>query len=124
MIATRKVRNNNFPINSKKELLMQSLTKFFRNEKMLNNIEESIEILKNSKIDFEFRTTVVPSLLKKKDILKIARWIGPAKKYYLQNFRAEKTINSHFEKVKPYPRETLLEIKKAISHFFEICEVR
>jgi len=90
----------------------------------IKKIEESIDILKNNRIDFEFRTTVVPTFHTKEDILKIARWIGPAKKYFLQNFLPEKTIDPKFEKIKPYPQEYLLEIQKVISPFFEICQVR
>jgi len=90
----------------------------------VKKIEESIDILKESKIDHEFRTTVVPTFHKKEDILKIARWLNPAKKYYLQNFRPEKTINPKFEKVKPYPQEYLVEIQKAVSPSFEICQIR
>jgi len=99
------------------------------------NIEKSIETLKNSKIDSEFRTTVVPTLHNKEDILKIARWIsqpthlrpsgfGGQRKYFLQNFRPEKTINPNFKKIKPYPLEYLLEIRNAIAPFFEICQIR
>jgi len=87
-------------------------------------IERSISLLKENKIDYEFRTTVVPFLLEKEDILKIAKWIFPAPKYYLQNFRPEKTIDSKFEKIKPYAQEYLLEIQKAISPFFETCQIR
>jgi len=90
----------------------------------IENIEKSIKILKENKIDSEFRTTVVPSVLEKDDILKIAKWISPAKKYYLQNFRAEKTIDPKFEKIKPHPDKYLSEIQKAISPFFENCEIR
>jgi len=90
----------------------------------VKKIEESIDILKESKIDHEFRTTVVPTFHKKEDILKIARWLNPAKKYYLQNFRPEKTIDPKFEKIKPYPQEYLVEIQKAVSPFFEICQIR
>ncbi len=93
-------------------------------ERVIKNIAKSIDILKEGKIDFEFRTTVTPNLLKKEDILKIVRWISPAKKYFLQNFRPEKTVNPKFEKIKPYPPKYLLEIQKAISPFFEICQVR
>ena len=91
---------------------------------VLKNIEKSIDILKKSRIDYEFRTTVVPGLHGKKDILKIVHWIKPAKRYYLQNFKGEKTINPEFESLRPYPREYLLEIQKAISPFFDVCEVR
>jgi len=90
----------------------------------VKNIEESIKILKNAKIDFEFRTTVVPTILDKEDIIKIAQWLSPAKNYYLQNFRPEKTIDPKFEKVKPYPEEYLREIQKSITSFFEICQTR
>ena len=67
---------------------------------------------------------MVPTVLKKEDILKIARWISPAKKYYLQNFRPEKTIDPKFEKIKPYPEKYMSEILKAVEPFFEICQMR
>jgi len=90
----------------------------------IEDIEESIKILKEGKVDYEFRTTVVPTVLNKEDILKIAKWIRGTKRYYLQNFRPEKTIDPEFEKIKPYPQKYLLEIQKAISPFFEVCQVR
>jgi pyruvate formate lyase activating enzyme len=90
----------------------------------LKNIERSIEILKKSKIDYEFRTTIVPGLLNKKDILILASWISPAKKYFLQNFQKEKTVDPKFQKAKPYSEKYLLEIQKGISSLFEICQIR
>lgn len=98
--------------------------------KIIKNIERSVEILKEGKIDYEFRTTVVPTLLEKKDILEIGKWLSSLSpgqklpKYYLQNFRPEKTIDPSFEKIKPYPQEYLLEIQKALLPFFEVCQVR
>jgi len=67
---------------------------------------------------------VVPTVLDKNDIIEIAKWLSPAKRYYLQNFRPEKTIDPKFEKIRPYPDEYLSEIKKAISSFFEVCQIR
>ncbi len=90
----------------------------------VKDIEASLKILKEEKTDYEFRTTVVPTIHTKEDILKIVRWISPAKRYYLQNFRPEKTVDPNFEKIKPYPQEYLLEIQKVILPFFEICQVR
>ncbi len=89
----------------------------------LDKIKKSIDIIRNSGVDYEFRTTVNP-LLEKEDIFKIARWILGAKKYYLQNFRPEKTINPKFAELKSYPEKNLLEIQKAISPFFETCQLR
>ncbi len=96
---------------------------FFDNTK-IEDIQKSIDILKEGKIDYEFRTTVVPEVLKKEDVVEIAQWISGAKKYYLQNFRAEKTIDPQFEEKKPYSEEYLLEIKKEISSLFDVCDVR
>lgn len=89
-----------------------------------NKIEESVEIIKNSGADYEFRTTVVPGLHSKDDIVQIAKNIAPAKRYYLQNFRPEKNLDPEFEKVKPFPKEFLLELQKEISPLFEVCQIR
>jgi len=97
-------------------------------EKALGNIadkiEDSIHILKDSNIEFEFRTTLVPGLLDKEEILKIVHWIRPAPKYFLQNYRGEKTVDPKFSCLKPYPEEYLLDIRKTIAPFFEVCRVR
>lgn len=79
-----------------------------------DKIEESVEFLKKNKVDYEFRTTVIPDVLKKEDILSIAKWLKGAKKYYLQNFRPEKTLDPKFEKIKPCSDSYLAKIQKEI----------
>jgi len=92
---------------------------------LLKNIERSIDILKQADIDYEFRTTMIPKLLGKEDIIEIVRWIGPAKKYCLQNFQGERdTVNFEFKEINPCLKEYLFDIQKIISPYFEICEVR
>ncbi|MBL7142159.1 MAG: anaerobic ribonucleoside-triphosphate reductase activating protein [Candidatus Pacebacteria bacterium] len=90
----------------------------------LQDIKESIGIIKNSGLDYEFRMTVVPSLHEKEDVIQIAEEIGPAKKFFLQSFLPEKTIDPDFEKIKPYSQDFLLAIKEEISGFFGVCQVR
>ncbi|MCX6723826.1 MAG: anaerobic ribonucleoside-triphosphate reductase activating protein [Candidatus Staskawiczbacteria bacterium] len=91
----------------------------------IDKIKESVGFLKNGKLDFEFRTTVVPTIHTKEDFLEIAKWIGGKNvKYYLQNFRAEKTIDPEFEKVKPFKKDFLDEIVKEISPYFKLCQLR
>ena len=91
----------------------------------MENIKESVEFLKQGNVDFEFRTTCVPTIHKKEDFLEIAKWIGgPNIKYYLQNFVGQKTIDPEFEKVKPFPKEFLEEVAKEISSQFKICQLR
>jgi pyruvate formate lyase activating enzyme len=91
----------------------------------LKDIEESVSLFKKSLIDFEFRTTVVNTIHTKEDFLDIAKWIGGQNvKYYLQNFRPEKTIDPAFEKIQPYKDQWLKDIAKEISPYFEECKVR
>lgn len=97
----------------------------------IRNIEESIKILKEAKIDSEFRTTVVPNLLKKEDFLEIGQWLKRGKKYFLQQFRPgeiygerKRTIDSSFSKIKPYSEETLNKFCSILKPYFKICQVR
>ena len=74
--------------------------------------------------DYEFRTTVVPGLHRKADFLSIARWLEGAKKYFLQQFRPEDTLDPAFGKIRPYSDEKLAEFCQIIKPYFEVCEVR
>jgi pyruvate formate lyase activating enzyme len=90
----------------------------------VEDIEKSVDILKEGKIDFEFRTTVVPGILTKDDVVKMAEWISPVRRYYLQNFKDEKVLNEKMGGVKPYSYDDMKEIKDKISPLFEECEIR
>ena len=77
----------------------------------------SLNILKNSYIDYEVRTTVVPGLNDNKgDILKICEFIGSVNVYVLQQFRPEKeTIDPKFSSIPKMDEkqlENLAEIAK------------
>ena len=50
------------------------------------NIKNSIEIIRTSGVDYEFRTTVTKELHTPQDFVKIGQLIKGAKKYYIQNF--------------------------------------
>ena len=91
----------------------------------IEKIEQSVKILKENKIDYEFRTTLVPGLVGKEDVLEIVKWINPAKKYFLQNFQVQgETVDPSFANVNPYPKNYLQEIQKEIVSSFDICEIR
>lgn len=52
----------------------------------ISKINESIDFLMSSGIDYEFRTTVVAELHTPQDIVSVCRRISGAKRYFLQNF--------------------------------------
>jgi pyruvate formate lyase activating enzyme len=53
----------------------------------LVKIEQSIDIIKNSGIDYEFRTTCVPGIHSEEDFFELADWLEGSKNYYIQEFR-------------------------------------
>jgi pyruvate formate lyase activating enzyme len=79
-------------------------------------IKKSIELIKNF-ANHEFRTTVVPTLHEKEDILKIASMLQGAKVYYLQTFSPQKTLDEKFQKILPYPKEFMEKLAEECSKF-------
>ena len=60
-----------------------------------DTIKETIELVKESGIDYELRTTCVPSFVTLDDFRKIKNEIGSVKKYYLQQFVNKATLDPH-----------------------------
>ncbi|MDI6732082.1 MAG: anaerobic ribonucleoside-triphosphate reductase activating protein [Candidatus Margulisbacteria bacterium] len=79
----------------------------------LDKVKQSIKIIMESGIQYEFRTTIVPTLLETADIEAIAKYIAGAEKFVLQQFVPENTWDNSLRKVKPYPREKLEEMVAA-----------
>ncbi len=88
------------------------------------NISQSIELIRNSGIDYEFRTTAAPNLIDRKEIKKIGQWLEGAKSFALQQFRAEKTLNKSWQKIKPYSEKELKEMVKILKPYFKQVELR
>lgn len=65
-------------------------------------IKESIRLIMNCGIDYEFRTTVLRERLSAKDILDIGREISGAKRYILQKFIPRKILSEDFMAAETY----------------------
>lgn len=91
----------------------------------LRAIRESLSLLLSSGVEYELRTTVVPTLLEERDLLEIAGEIRGARRYYLQQFRCTPHhLDERFSRLPPYPRQFLEEIARKISGYFGKCAVR
>jgi len=53
----------------------------------LGNIDKSIEILKSSNINYEFRTTLIKEFHTVEDMEEISEWIKGAKNYFIQKYK-------------------------------------
>jgi len=91
----------------------------------VEKVEQSVAILKASGVTYELRTTVVPTLLSKADVVKIAEWIGPAEKYFLQSFQAKTgTVDPALAQIEPYSDAALGEMRDAVASSFRVCKIR
>ena len=84
-------------------------------------------ILKNRQIESEFRTTVVPKFLNKKDIEWLGRKLFPQKcpvALVLQQFQNQKTLDPSLKKISPYSEEQLKELQETALKYFQKVEIR
>lgn len=65
----------------------------------VERIKLSVQMIMNSGIPYEFRTTVVPGIHKKEDFDKIVKWIKGASAYYLQEYRETKMLDPKLKKL-------------------------
>jgi len=68
---------------------------------ILDSVMKSVSFLMDSDMDYEFRTTVVPSLHSEGDIQEIAKWIQGARSYVLQKFRPENAWRRSLRRLSP-----------------------
>ena len=90
----------------------------------LEDIKKSIKMIMSSKIEYEFRTTIVKSQLSVKDLMGIGKLIKGANIYYLQKFVSSKANDDEFLKKKTYSDEEFEEIRKDILKYVKNCKIR
>jgi len=90
----------------------------------MKNIYESIEILKNSGIKYEFRTTYLPEL-DKDDINEIATtMVKGNSKYYLQQFRNKITNDVAYHNYMPHKPDYVMSTAHMVEANIGMCGVR
>lgn len=88
----------------------------------LMNIQESINIIQNSNIDYEFRTTLVKEFHNVDTMINISNWIKNPQKYFLQKFKpSENCIENNLREVDV---DTANEFKKILLTKFKNVELR
>lgn len=80
----------------------------------LDSIKKSMELLKENKVDYEFRTTIINEHHTLQDILEIVKEIGDSK-YFLQNFRmSDDVVDRNLNEV---PNEKLILWNKILKKY-------
>ncbi|MBC7326945.1 anaerobic ribonucleoside-triphosphate reductase activating protein [bacterium] len=73
----------------------------------LDRLRESVEFLLGNRVEHEFRTTLVPSLITDKEIEAIGQTIKGAQRWILQDYQPEAAMDEEFRKLQPYTREVV-----------------
>lgn len=83
-------------------------------------VKKSVEVLKNNKVDYEFRLTLHPSFQSKEEVFEIAKNLKNGKKLVLQQFQGkEKILDSRFKDIRPYSENEIKEMQKECDKFLK-----
>lgn len=91
----------------KASLNEESYEKITCTKGLVENVKKSISLIIGSGIEYEFRTTVVPSIHSEKDIEEIAKSIKGADLLVLQKFLPENALDAKLKKLKTQSDEEM-----------------
>jgi pyruvate formate lyase activating enzyme len=84
----------------------------------------TIEILKAGKVEYEFRTTAVPSFVDEKDMVEIGELVKGAKNFVLQQFVPGDTLDKTFNSLKPYSPLNIASLAEDMRKYVENVTLR
>lgn len=88
----------------------------------ISPIEQSVELLKEGLVDYEFRTTIMRECHSIEDMESIGAWLKGAKAYYLQSYKeSEQVINPIYS---PHTPETLEEFATVLKKYIPNTSLR
>lgn len=90
----------------------------------IERIKLSVNMIRNSQIPYEFRTTVIPGIHTEEDFDKIEKWIKGAKSYYLQMYQETKVLDPNIKKITKGKTINIDSIAKKIQGNFEKFGIR
>ncbi len=88
-----------------------------------DDIRESMELIRSSGIEYEFRTTLVPGVVFPEDVLELVRSISPFKRYVLQDYESRPPhIDPDTEGLEGYSEGDLREVIEMMeTKAIEVC---
>jgi pyruvate formate lyase activating enzyme len=87
---------------------------------VFSDILDSIDIIMSLPA-YEFRTTMVPGIVDRDDVIELLQKIGKVRRYVLQNFHSHKTLSAEFMDMPTYPKG-YLEDKASIIREMNLAE--
>jgi pyruvate formate lyase activating enzyme len=94
------------------------------NPDMLESVRQSVEILRGSGVEREFRTTVVPLMHSPADVARIAEALEGEGRYALQHFSPKSTLDPRYAELKPFTDEDMQTMLEQAQRFIPGTVVR
>jgi len=91
---------------------------------VIPEIKKSVELIKNSNIDYEFRATVVPGMHDEKELNEIGRIVEGAEKFFIQNFRPVNTLDPKLRESRTFAPSELKKFKYVMENYVSKVKIR
>ncbi len=92
--------------------------------KDISGLSRTVEMLKIGKVEYEFRTTVVPEFVTAEDLPRICELVKGAKTHAFQQFVPQDTLDKRFECLKPYAPKVIKEFAETMKNYAENVVLR
>lgn len=89
-----------------------------------DDIKKSKEIIQNSGLPYEFRTTAVKGTHTKEIFEEIGEWLKGSEAYFIQNFRNKKVLAEDYAQKEGFFEKELNEFKTLMLKYVKNCEIR
>lgn len=86
-------------------------------------LQKSIQLIKHSGVDHEFRTTLVKSQVSPEDLEEIGQLVHGSPRFALQRFRPGRTLSPQFASETTYSDAELAQLKAAMEHHVAECVI-
>jgi pyruvate formate lyase activating enzyme len=90
-----------------------------------NKIKESVKMIMQSGVPYEFRTTCVPGFINEEAIVKMGEFIKGADKWYLQNFKSDaELIDKNLSGKQGFSAVEMKKFAEIGGKYVKMCEIR
>jgi pyruvate formate lyase activating enzyme len=90
----------------------------------VERLKRSVKVIMQSGVDYEFRTTMVPILLKPEDYESMAAFIATARRYVLQHFVPKNTLDPNLSVIKPLDQGKVRQIAERCKPYVRRLVIR
>ncbi|MCW4014538.1 MAG: anaerobic ribonucleoside-triphosphate reductase activating protein [Candidatus Bathyarchaeota archaeon] len=90
----------------------------------INVVEETIQMIRKSGLDHEFRVKPVPGLIEEAEVTEIANYLIGAPRFVLERFDPDKSMDELYRDVEPFSDAELEEMRLKVAPYFNETSIQ